>query len=27
VIFLGDWVYNGNYAVWDGNQLILMDFD
>ena len=27
VIFLGDWVYDGSYAVWDSSKLILKDFD
>ncbi len=27
IIFLGDWVRNGSYAVWDGNELILREFN
>jgi UDP-2,3-diacylglucosamine hydrolase len=24
IVFLGDWIKNGNYAVWDGNTLTFM---
>jgi hypothetical protein len=26
VIFLGDWVKNGSYAEWDGENLSLIDY-
>ncbi len=26
VTFLGDWISNGSYAVWDGNELKLLEF-
>jgi len=26
VIFLGDWVWDGSYAVWDGNELTLTNY-
>jgi UDP-2,3-diacylglucosamine hydrolase len=26
IIFLGDWVYNGSFAEWDGTQLVLRQF-
>jgi UDP-2,3-diacylglucosamine hydrolase len=26
IIFLGDWVMDGSYAVWDGNELILTHY-
>ena len=27
IVFLGDWVRNGSFAVWDGNNLSLLDAD
>ncbi|MFZ0283483.1 MAG: UDP-2,3-diacylglucosamine diphosphatase [Bacteroidales bacterium] len=27
IIFLGDWVRNGSFAVWDGNELNLREFN
>lgn len=27
IIFLGDWVKNGSYAEWDGNELLLKSFN
>jgi UDP-2,3-diacylglucosamine hydrolase len=27
IFFLGDWITNGNYAVWNGNELILKKSD
>jgi UDP-2,3-diacylglucosamine hydrolase len=26
IIFLGDWVRDGSYAEWDGNELFLREF-
>jgi len=27
IIFLGDWIMNGSYAIWDGNALDFLKFD